>query len=172
MSQVSELPYDQRPANRDLSHMPGDYGLPFVGKTWDIFRDPHKLFDRHYEKYGAISRISITGSKCVLLLDPEYAQRVLMDREKNFSTKMGWQSVMADFFQGGLVMRDYDEHRMHRGIMQSSFKPPAMRAYANENSGHRREDRSALGRPGPHLVLRRSEALVVGHRVRGLLLGR
>jgi cytochrome P450 len=37
---------------------------------------------------------------------------------------------MADFFQGGLVMREYDEHRIHRGIMQSSFKPPAMRAYA------------------------------------------
>ena len=132
MDSASELPYDQRPANRDLSHMHGDYGWPFVGKTWDIFRDPHALFDRHYEKYGAISRISITGSKCVLLLHPDYAQRVLMDREKNFSTKMGWQSVMADFFQGGLVMRDYDEHRVHRGIMQSSFKPPAMRAYATK----------------------------------------
>ena len=62
MSHVSELPYDQRPANRDLSHMRGDYGWPFVGKTWDIFRDPHALFDGHYEKYGAISRISITAA--------------------------------------------------------------------------------------------------------------
>jgi hypothetical protein len=87
-----------------MSHMRGDYGWPLVGKTWDIFRDPHTLFDRHYERYGAISRISITGSKCVLLLHPDYAQRVLMDREKNFSPKMGcWQSVMADFFQGGLL---------------------------------------------------------------------
>jgi hypothetical protein len=65
MSHVSELPYDQRPSNRDLSHMHGDYGWPFVGKTWDIFRDPHTLFDDHYEKYGPISRISLTGSKCV-----------------------------------------------------------------------------------------------------------
>ena len=132
MDSASQLPYEQRPPNRDLSHMDGDYGWPFVGKTWDIFRDPHTLFERHYEKYGPISRISITGSKCVLLLHPDYAQRVLMDREKNFSTKMGWQSVMADFFQGGLVMRDYEEHRVHRGIMQSSFKPPAMRAYATK----------------------------------------
>jgi cytochrome P450 len=53
-----------------------------------------------------------------------------MDREKNFSIKMGWESVMADFFQGGLVMRDYDEHRVHRGIMNSAFKPQAMRSYA------------------------------------------
>ena len=130
MQDFSELPYDQRPANKDLSHMRGDYGWPFVGKTLGMFRDPQALFDHHYQRYGAISRISITGNKCVLLLHPDHAQHVLMDREKNFSTKMGWQSVMADFFQGGLVMRDYDEHRLHRGIMQSSFKPPAMRAYA------------------------------------------
>lgn len=130
MTQVSELPYDRRPANRDLRHVSGEYGWPFVGKTLDMFRDPYALFHHHYQKYGAISRISITGNKCVLLLHPDYAQRVLMDREKNFSIKMGWESVMADFFQGGLVMRDYDEHRLHRGIMQSSFKPPAMREYA------------------------------------------
>jgi len=95
-----------------------------------MLRDPQGLFDHYYQEYGPISRISITGNKCVLLLHPDHVQRVLMDREKNFSIKMGWQSVMADFFQGGLVMRDYDEHRIHRGIMQSSFKPPAMREYA------------------------------------------
>ena len=135
MSTISELPYDQRPANRKLAHMRGDYGWPFVGKTWDIFRDPQGLFDRHYRQYGPVSRVSITGNKCVLLLHPDHVQRVMLDREKNFSTKMGWQSVMADFFQGGLVMRDFDEHRIHRGIMQSSFKPPAMRAYATRIQG-------------------------------------
>ena len=132
MSTVSEIPYDERPANRDLSHMRGEYGWPFVGKTLDMLRDPMKLFSHFYEEYGPVSRISITGNKCVLLLHPDYAQRVLMDREKNFSIKMGWESVMADFFQGGLVMRDYEEHRIHRGIMQSSFKPPAMRIYAKK----------------------------------------
>lgn len=129
MDTAKELPYDQRPANRDLRHLDGAYGWPLVGKTLDIFRDPHALFHNHYEKYGAISRISITGNKCVLLLHPDYAQRVLLDREKNFSIKKGWESVMAEFFQGGLVMRDFEEHRLHRGIMQTSFKPEAMREY-------------------------------------------
>ncbi|MDH4281113.1 MAG: cytochrome P450 [Myxococcales bacterium] len=132
MDDVTELPYDRRPANRDLSHIRGEYGWPFVGKTWDMFKDPQALFGHYYREYGPVSRISITGNKCVLLLHPDHVQRVLMDREKNFSIKMGWQSVMADFFQGGLVMRDYDEHRVHRGIMTSSFKPPAMRAYATK----------------------------------------
>lgn len=130
MHQVTELPYDKRPANRDLSHIQGEYGWPFVGKTLDMFKDPQALFAHYYREYGPVSRISITGNKCVLLLHPDHVQRVLMDREQNFSIKMGWESVMADFFQGGLVMRDYDEHRLHRGIMQSSFKPPAMRGYA------------------------------------------
>ncbi|MGB5223110.1 MAG: cytochrome P450, partial [Polyangiales bacterium] len=118
MTSVSELPYEQRPSNRDLSHMRGEYGWPFVGKTLEMLRDPQALFGHFYQEYGPVSRISITGNKCVLLLHPDYAQRVLMDREKNFSIKMGWASVMADFFQGGLVMRDYEEHRIHRGIMQ------------------------------------------------------
>ncbi len=129
MDTVERLPYDQRPANRDLSHLDGDYGWPLVGKTLDMFRDPHELFARHHQKYGAISRISITGNKCVLLLHPDYAQRVLLDRKKNFSIKKGWESVMAEFFEGGLVMRDFEEHRLHRGIMQTSFKPDAMREH-------------------------------------------
>ncbi|MEM8606025.1 MAG: cytochrome P450 [Myxococcota bacterium] len=129
MEHAPSLPYDQRPANRDLSHLRGEYGLPLAGKTIEMLRDPIGMFDRHYRKYGPVSRISITGNKCVLLVHPDHAQRVLLDREKNFSIKKGWESVMAEFFQGGLVMRDYEEHRLHRGIMQTSFKPDAMRGY-------------------------------------------
>lgn len=33
MDTVERLPYDQRPANRDLSHLDGEYGWPLVGKT-------------------------------------------------------------------------------------------------------------------------------------------
>ena len=44
MDQVTELPYDKRPANRDLSHIRGEYGWPFVGKTLDMFKDPQALF--------------------------------------------------------------------------------------------------------------------------------
>jgi cytochrome P450 len=130
MVNATELSYEQRPSNRELRHIDGAYGLPFVGKTLDMIRDPQALFARYYRDYGAVSRISITGNKCVLLLHPDHVQRVLMDRERNFSIKMGWESVMADFFQGGLVMRDYDEHRVHRGIMNTAFKPHAMRGYA------------------------------------------
>lgn len=132
MQNTQELPYDQRPANRDLRHLEGEYGWPFVGKTIDMFRDPQKLFGRYYERYGPVSRISITGNKCVLLLHPDYAERVLLDRDRNFSGKKGWESVMAEFFEGGLVMRDFADHRIHRGIVMSSFKRDAMLEYTEK----------------------------------------
>ncbi len=123
------LPYEQRPANRDLRHLEGEYGWPLIGKTLDMVRDPHGTFGQHHRRYGSVSRISITGNKCVLLLHPDHAQQVMLDRAKNFSSKKGWESVMGDFFQGGLAMRDFEEHRLHRGIMQTAFKPEAMREH-------------------------------------------
>ena len=42
----------------------------------------------------------------------------------------------------------------------------------HEDSGDRRRDRHALGRPRQHPVLRRNEAAAARHRVRRLLLGR
>ena len=46
MHTASELPYEQRPANRNLSHIRGEYGWPFVGRTWDMFRDPQSVAAR------------------------------------------------------------------------------------------------------------------------------
>ena len=57
MASVSELNYDQRPSNRDLSHMRGEYGWPFVGKTLDMLRDPMELFGHFYREYGPVSGI-------------------------------------------------------------------------------------------------------------------
>ena len=124
--------YDTRPTNESLRHLQGDYGLPFLGKTLGMFRDPVRVFGDHYQKFGPVSRFSTVGTKCVLLMDPDHAQRVLLDRDKDFSAKMGWAQTMGEFFQGGLVMRDFADHRLHRGIMQTAFKPDAMRVYVDK----------------------------------------
>lgn len=117
------------PANQQLGHINGEYGLPFLGKTLAMFADPISTFHQHYLKFGPVSRISITGQKAVLLLGPEYLQMLLLDTERNFSTRKGWDTFMSDFFAGGLLMRDFEEHRMHRRIMQTAFKSHNMHAY-------------------------------------------
>lgn len=117
--------------NQTLPDLPGDYGLPFVGKTFSMFADPVGMFDRHYQRYGPISRISITGQKAILLLGPDYLQRMLLDPHREFSTRKGWDIFMGDFFAGGLLMRDFEEHRQHRRIMQTAFKSEQMYVYAD-----------------------------------------
>lgn len=123
--------YQLAPTNQQLKHIAGEYGLPFLGKTIAMFADPINTFHRHYLQFGAVSRISITGQKAVLLLGPQYLQMLLLDTERNFSTKKGWDIFMSDFFAGGLLMRDFEEHRFHRRIMQTAFKSDSMRFYAD-----------------------------------------
>lgn len=121
--------YLQAPTNQQLGHLPGEYGLPFLGKTLSMFADPIRTFDKHYRQFGPVSRISITGQKAVLLLGPQYLQWMLLDTERLFSTRKGWDVFMSDFFAGGLLMRDFEEHRIHRRIMQTAFKSDNMRSY-------------------------------------------
>lgn len=123
--------YQLAPTNQQLKHIAGEYGLPFLGKTIAMFADPIKMFHQHYQTFGPVSRISITGQKAVLLLGPQYLQMLLLDPDRNFSTKKGWDVFMSDFFAGGLLMRDFEEHRIHRRIMQTAFKSESMRHYTH-----------------------------------------
>lgn len=132
MTATAALPYDQRPPNKHLGHIQGDYGYPFLGRTIEMVKDPNALFADQYQRFGRISRTSITGFKTVVLNHPDYADVVLLDRDKNFSCKMGWKGHMGEFFDGGLVMRDFGEHRNHRRIATESFKRETMIEYATQ----------------------------------------
>lgn len=129
---TATLPYDQRPTNKHLGHLKGDNGLPFLGRTIEMVKDPNALFADQYQRFGRISRTSITGFKTVVLNHPDYADVVLSDRDKNFSCKMGWKDHMGEFFDGGLVMRDFGEHRNHRRIATESFRREAMIEYTTQ----------------------------------------
>jgi cytochrome P450 len=45
---------------------------------------------------------------------------------------MGYDAPLGDFFAGGLLMRDFAEHKFHRRIMQTAFKTDAMRTYVEK----------------------------------------
>ena len=119
--------------NRRLpTAVPGHYGLPFVGDTFRFIVNPWRVLDNHYRKYGPVSRISLTFQKFVLALGPDYIQQITLDRDRSFSTRMGYDAPLGDFFAGGLLMRDFAEHKFHRRIMQTAFKTDAMRVYVSQ----------------------------------------
>lgn len=116
--------------NRRLPpEIPGSYGLPLIGDTFRFIVDPFPVLDERYRRYGPISRMSLTFQKFVLALGPEYIQQLMLDRDQSFSSRMGYDAPLGDFFAGGLLMRDFAEHKFHRRIMQTAFKTDAMRTY-------------------------------------------
>ena len=118
--------------NKQLSHIPGSYGLPLVGKTFPFVMNPYRVLDENFRKYGPVHKASLTFQKFVVALGPEYIQQLMLDGDRAFSARMGYNSPLGDFFAGGLLMRDFDEHKFHRRIMQTAFKIDAMRTYIDQ----------------------------------------
>ena len=75
---------------RDLRHIPGEDGLPLIGNTFRMLRDP-VAFGRHMvSSYGRVYRNNALGGTTVTLLGPEANELVLFDRERIFSSEQGW----------------------------------------------------------------------------------
>ena len=117
-----------------LAHVPGDTGLPLVGTTLEFLRDPFAFHERRAAAHGPVYRTRNFGREAVALNGADALELVLMDRERNFSSEKGW-SVLARLFPGGLMLRDFDDHRLHRRIMQAAFKPKALADYVARMNG-------------------------------------
>ncbi|ROS01822.1 cytochrome P450 [Sinobacterium caligoides] len=124
--------YQTAPDNRDLSHIPGADGLPYIGKGLKFIFSLDTLAQQHYDKFGEVSRVRALNQAWLMVLGADNWQRILLDREKNFSTKKGYESSLGDFYPDGLLLRDHDEHKLQRRLLQKAFKTQAMKGYITQ----------------------------------------
>lgn len=115
--------------NWDIGHIPGEYGLPIVGNSLKLIKDTRGFTQYMADTHGPVHRSSAFMRKTVIMLGPEANEFVLMDKDRNFSSEGGWNPLLGQLFPNGLMLRDFDNHRAHRKIMQVAFKSPAMRNY-------------------------------------------
>ncbi|OWK31889.1 cytochrome P450 [Sphingomonas mucosissima] len=119
-----------------LNDIPGSRGLPFVGNTFAVLKDPIGFTNRMVAKHGPVYRNRTFGGDSVVLLGPDANELVLFDKEKNFSSEQGWGPILNLVFPRGLMLMDFDKHRADRKTLSVAFKPEPMRHYAAElNSG-------------------------------------
>jgi|TARA_B110000902_G_scaffold266897_1_gene356744 cytochrome P450 len=118
--------------NTQLHNLPGNFGLPLLGKTFSFVTKPYAMLDELYKKHGPVSKASLTFQKLVVALGPEYIKELTLDSDRVFSSKMGYRGPVGEFFEGGLLTRDFSDHKFHRRIMQTAFKTTAMRGYVDE----------------------------------------
>jgi cytochrome P450 len=112
-----------------LEHIPGEDGWPILGNTLKVLKDPVGAAQRMHAKYGPVFRSRVFGFYSVAMLGPEANELLLFDREKNFSSSGGWGPILDQVFPRGLMLMDFEEHRLHRKALGVAFKPAPMKAY-------------------------------------------
>ena len=117
---------------RSLKAIPGERGLPFVGNTFKVLKDPLAHTRQMQAKYGSVYRNNSFGGDSVVLLGPDANELVLFDKDKNFSSEQGWGPVLNLVFPRGLMLMDFEKHRQDRKALSVAFKPEPMRHYAAE----------------------------------------
>ena len=130
-----------------LDHIPGEKGLPFVGNTFRMLADPHGFTRRMTAKYGQVYKGFAFGGWQVALIGADANELVLFDREKIFSSEQGWGPILDQLFPRGLMLMDFDHHRLDRRALSIAFKPEPMRHYATSlNRGIARQVQPWAGR--------------------------
>lgn len=109
--------------------VPGDLALPFLGDTLPFLRDPIALLDNLYAKHGKIFKVRMIGENLVAIADAEASHEILADKEGIYSSRKGWDFAIGELFKGGLLLRDGQEHRYHRQMLQQSFLKEPMTGY-------------------------------------------
>lgn len=114
---------------RRLDHLPGNYGLPVFGHTWELLTNGPALTERMVARYGSVFRSSALFQRSVALVGPDAAQFVLLDPGHNFAARPAWNTILGGLFDNGLLLRDLDDHRSHRRALQQAFKKPVLESY-------------------------------------------
>jgi cytochrome P450 len=120
------------PKRNSLTHIPGDEGWPIIGKTLAALADPKGHVEENAQRYGLVYRTHMFGETSLVLLGPEANELVLLDQAKLFSSTLGWGRILGLLFPRGLMLRDFDEHRLHRRALSFAFKSGPMKSYLSE----------------------------------------
>src|SRR5258707_4350308 len=140
------------PKRNSLTHIPGDEGWPLIGKTFEVLADPKGQVERQAAKYGLVYRSHLFGETSLVLLGPEANELVLFNQGKQFSSAHGWGWILNRLFPRGLMLLDFEEHRLHRRALSVAFKSGPMKSYLSSlDAGIAARVGQWKAKPGPML---------------------
>ena len=123
--------YASQPTQTKLDHLPGNYSWPVVGDFYSVLNDFYGLVDRHYRRYGPVSRIGMTGMKGALVIGPDMMQQIFLNSDRSFAVEPAYKPSLGRFYEDCLLVQDFEVHRYNRRLMQSAFKTSTMETYIN-----------------------------------------
>jgi cytochrome P450 len=115
-----QLTLAEPPPSSGLKPVVGDPGLPLVGHLIELFRGGPDYVLRLYQNHGPLIYFHGSPAPAVLAIGPDATEAIYTNRNKDFSQR-GWELLIGPFFERGLSLLEFDEHRSHRRIMQQEF---------------------------------------------------
>jgi cytochrome P450 len=141
------------PNPKALRHIPGNEGWPFIGNTLAVLADPKGQIEKSAAKYGLIYRTHLFGETSITMLGPDANELVLFDQARMFSSTHGWGPILGLLFPRGLMLLDFEEHRLHRRALSVAFKSGPMKSYLVDlDRGIAARVKQWKARPGEMLV--------------------
>ncbi len=117
---------------RDLSSLPGPRGHWLLGNLRQLGTNPRPYLLACAKAYGSCFTMGfLRNSRAVVMVGAQANETVLLDRGQNFSNRLGWD-VVRPFFGRNILVRDFEDHRLHRRLMTPLFKPDALRRYLQQ----------------------------------------
>ena len=104
---------------------------PVVGHSIQFNYDALALIQRLQESKGDVFKLNILNEDVLLFLTPSATKQIFLDPDDNFSSKHGWEFSIGPTFENGLMLRDFDDHKYHRSLLQNSFRRDALDKYIN-----------------------------------------
>ncbi|MDY6811859.1 MAG: cytochrome P450, partial [Actinomycetota bacterium] len=123
--------FAQAPAGSDLLEVPCAQRNGVL-EMMAMRRDPFAFGDERLARLGQVSGLNALGVKMVIAAGPRAADEILMNRDKAFANGPAWSYFIGPFFNRGIMLLDFDEHRHHRHILQQAFTPSALKGYMQE----------------------------------------
>ena len=130
------------PIGSGLKPVPGDGGLPLIGHTLDYIRFGSAFNRERYERLGPVTWMGAFGTNMVVVAGPAATQEALTTSAKAFSQD-GWSFLIDAFFHRGLMLMSFDEHLMHRRIMQEAFTRPRLTGVPSRMTGRAKKGRAS-----------------------------
>lgn len=80
-------------------------------------------------QHGNVVMQKIGRMRVVHMFGAEANRLCLLNPGQILSNKKSWEMIIGRIFPNGLMLRDGDDHRYHRRLMQTGFKSKAMQGY-------------------------------------------
>jgi cytochrome P450 len=111
--------------------LPGPKGLPFLGVSLNLLRNPLEVMRSAALEYGDIVRIPVILQSRILLNHPDYIQQVLIFQQNKFHKSTLSKEATERLLGQGLLISEGDFWRRQRRLAQPAFHRHRINEYSS-----------------------------------------